>query len=76
MKEIKGIYTQFKAQIKLDEERNKYSYYCPNCGHTVKMYGFEHIDKKICSWCGYYVYKDKEKQKKYDFKRKLKKLLV
>lgn len=38
-------------------EACKYKVYC-KCGHSMVIYPFEHIDKKICSWCGHYVYKN------------------
>ena len=38
-------------------EQTKYRVYC-NCGHSMVIYPFEHKNKKICSWCGNYVYKN------------------
>ena len=64
----------FKDQKKLMEEASKYKYYC-KCGHTVVIYPFEKRERKICSWCGQYVYTDPEEQKRYDFKLKMKAIL-
>lgn len=58
-------------ESKLDDESSKYKYKC-SCGHSVVIYPFEHIERKLCDWCGYYVYTDAEEQKKYDFKTKIK----
>lgn len=48
------------------EERAKFRIYC-DCGHSMVLFPFEHRNKKICSYCGKYVYKN-EKEK---FKEKL-----
>lgn len=59
-----------KLSLRLDNERSKYKVYC-KCGHSIIIYPFEKKDKKICSWCGYYVYKNK----KLEFIDKLNNLL-
>ena len=64
----------YKEIEKLSEETSKYKHYC-KCGHSVVIYPFEKKDKKLCNWCGRYVYEDPEKQKKYDFKLKMKTVL-
>lgn len=52
-----------QAEI-IDSYYSNFKYKC-NCGHTIFMpYG---TDKKICTHCGLYVYKDK----KDEFKDKL-----
>lgn len=56
---------------KLQEERDKYKYKC-SCGHTVYILPFEHRKKKVCSWCGYYVYTSKEAEFKDRMKQRLK----
>lgn len=43
------------------------------CGHSVVIY--PPVEKKICGWCGYYVYRDEKQQKKHDFELELKKRL-
>ena len=57
----------FKNDSKISSERAKYKIYCSKCGHGTVFYPMEHKSKKICSWCGYYVYKDK----KEEFKERL-----
>ena len=59
---------------KLWEEESKYKHKC-KCGHTVTIYPFERRERKICSYCGYYVYADKRKQDRYDFMLKMNKIL-
>lgn len=54
---------------KLLRNKRKYKYYC-KCGHHVIIYPFEKKKKKICSWCGYYVYANK----KEEFKDRLRKV--
>ena len=51
---------------KILNEREEFKIYC-SCGHGVVILPFEHKNKKICSYCGKYVYKDK----KEEFKERL-----
>lgn len=53
---------------KLESERAKY--YC-KCGHSLTIYPMEKRIKKLCSWCGHYVYINK----RVEFIDKLKKML-
>lgn len=52
---------------KSDKEKDKFKIYC-KCGHVVHIYPFEHINKKVCSWCGKYVYVNEKER----FKEKMK----
>ena len=61
----------FSTSDKRLSEMNKYKVYC-KCGHSLVFYPMEHRIKKICSWCGYYVYKDR----KTEFNERLKNILV
>lgn len=55
---------------KKSNEMSKYKVYC-KCGHSTVIYPFEHKNKKICSWCGNYVYKNQlEKFKDLLIKKK------
>lgn len=58
-----------KEQEDLIEEKDKFKYYC-KCGHYTHIYPFERINKKICSWCGNYIYVSK----KEEFKDRLRKV--
>ena len=60
----------FCNKDKMLEERTKYKVYC-KCGHGEVFYPFEKKNKKICSWCGYYVYKNK----RIEFKDRLNSLM-
>lgn len=51
--------TYLSSDFKLMEERTKYRVYC-KCGHSIVFFPVEHKDKKLCSWCGYYVYRNKK----------------
>ena len=46
-------------------ELDKSRYYC-KCGHSLIMPVW--VDRQICSWCGKYVYKDKETEFRYMMK--------
>lgn len=58
-----------KLGKKLDEAF-KYSHKC-RCGHSLTIYPFEEKNKKICGWCGKYVYINETEE----FKDKLRNLL-
>lgn len=62
--------TYLSSDYKLMKERTKYRVYC-KCGHSMVFYPIENKDKKICSWCGNYVYKDN----KTEFINRLNRLL-
>lgn len=51
---------------KVIEERYAFKIYC-SCGHSIVIFPFEHKNKKLCSYCGKYVYKEK----KEEFKERL-----
>ena len=42
---------------------------CKNCGHTIVPFK----DRIICSYCGFWVYKNSKVEFKYKFKETLKK---
>lgn len=52
--------------IKRVNEISKYKCYC-KCGHPVVIYPMENKVRKICKWCGNWVYIDK----KIEFREKL-----
>lgn len=54
-----------------DDERAKAKVYCSNCGHSLLL-GKQ--DKKLCSHCNHYVFKDEETEKKYRIMEKINKL--
>lgn len=53
---------------KVTEEYDKVKYRC-KCGHRVVIPAW--VDKQVCSWCGSYVYKNKEDE----FKDRMKSVL-
>lgn len=55
---------------KVENEKQKYKKHCEFCGHTISFYAFER-DKKICSYCGRYNYRNNL----IKFKDKLNRLL-
>lgn len=46
-----------KQDSKLASEQSKYKKNCKFCGHTISFYAFE-SDRKLCSWCGRYNYRN------------------
>lgn len=57
----------FRKDTRLSNERAKYVIYCDKCGHSLVFYPFQHTRKKICSYCGYYVYQNRQ----IEFKERL-----
>lgn len=46
------------VMIKRMAEIDKYKYYC-KCGNSAIIYPFEKRQKKLCDWCGNYIYANK-----------------
>lgn len=63
----------FSNDMRLIEERARFRVYC-KCGHGTLFFPFEHKDKKVCSWCGYYIYKDKQAEFSDKLKKEFKKV--
>ena len=57
-----------RDQKSLLEEKSKYKYYC-KCGHNAYIYPFEKVNKKICSWCGNYIYVNKKEEFKDNLRK-------
>lgn len=58
-----------KEIIKLSDEYNKLKIKCKHCGHKLVIPVW--VDKQICSWCGNYVYRNKQ----MEFREEVKKLI-
>ena len=54
---------------RMSEEYDKVKIKC-KCGHRVVVPMW--VDKKICSWCGKYVYRNKKEEFKDKVKQKIK----
>lgn len=52
--------------MKIMEVYREIKYKC-QCGHSVIIPAF--MDKKICDWCGHWVYKSKQDEFKDKFKK-------
>lgn len=59
-----------KEEQILINKKKQYQIYC-KCGHHTYIYPMEKRNKKICTWCGNYIYIDK----KTEFKERLGNLL-
>jgi len=62
----------FKEDSDLANEKRKMKIECPNCRRLINFYAFEHVQKKICRYCGVYVFKDKKDEFNYKMKQKMK----
>ena len=58
----------YKEEQNLLSLKTRYAIRC-SCGKTTTIYPFENRNKKICKWCGHYVYMKKEEQFKETLKR-------
>ena len=54
---MKQLGKKFEEDSRYFSEMNKYKIRC-KCGHNVII--IPPYKKKICKWCGYYVYADKK----------------
>ena len=54
---------------KKSDELDKVKIKCSKCGHREVVPVW--VDKQICSWCGYYIYRNK----KLEFEEKLAKTM-
>lgn len=55
---------------KYNQELSKHKYTRKNCGR--KIYIHKDKEKAVCSWCGKYVFKNKENEFRYRMKEVLK----
>lgn len=62
------LYT-VKEYERLTNEYNKIKFKCKHCGRKIVIPAW--VDKQICSWCGNYVYRNKQ----MEFTENIKKLI-
>ena len=62
----------FKEDSDLANEKRKMKIECPRCRHLINFYAFEKVEKKLCSYCKVYVFKDKKQEFEYRMKQKMK----
>lgn len=62
----------YKEDTKYFDEIAKHKYLC-ECGHSVLITG-KNI-KRLCDWCGHYVYISEKEKKRDNFKKKMKGML-
>lgn len=53
--------TRFDISKKAEDEIAKFRIYC-KCGHSMLFFPFEKEKKKLCSYCGHYVYYNKKEE--------------
>lgn len=64
----------FKEDDRMFEEYSKHKVKCKHCGHNSTMPVY--VDKKICSWCGNYVFRTPEIEFKFRLTEKIKRKRV
>jgi len=60
----------FQSDTKLLKEYANLKIKCKNCNHPQVIPKF--VSKAICTWCGFYIYRDKKLEFKDRVKEKLK----
>lgn len=60
----------FKKDNKMFEMYSLFTVYCP-CGHSVAIPN--KVDRVLCTWCGKWVYKNKQTEFRYKLQEQLKK---
>lgn len=63
---------KLKDDEKLHREKTNFRVKC-KCGHSVIMLPMEHRTRKICSYCGKWVYANKKEEFKDRLKERLRK---
>jgi len=66
----KGEIKTFQEIIDYDHALASGKFEC-KCGHRVIIP--KHVDKRLCSWCKNYVFRDKKVEFEYRMKERLKK---
>lgn len=61
----------FAEDDRMFEEYSKHKVRCKHCGHnsTIPVY----VDKRVCSWCGNYVFRTPEIEFKFRLDQEIKK---
>ena len=62
----------YKEDSKYFDELTKYRHKC-KCGHSIIM--TPKTTKKLCKWCGHYVYINEREKERENFIKKLKEKL-
>ena len=62
-----------KEYQKLSDEYEKIKIKCSHCGRKLVIPVW--VDKQICSWCGNYVYRNKQMEFKDNIKKLLKEMV-
>lgn len=62
----------YKDESTLANEKRKMKVECPNCRHLINFYAFEKTDKKLCTYCKIYVFKNKKDEFDYRLREAIK----
>lgn len=65
-------YRTFEESKRLQNELDQYRVYC-KCGHSIYIYPFEHINKKLCTHCNNFVYVNDREEFKDKLRKEMKK---
>ena len=65
-----GYRIHFIKDAKRLDAYTRNTVYCPHCNHSITMIN---KDRKLCTQCGHYVYKNHKSEFKYKLKEKMNK---
>lgn len=51
----------FQKMVLMDKDRAEHRKYC-TCGHSVVFPDYSKVNKILCTYCGYYIYKNKQEE--------------
>lgn len=57
-----------KEYERMSDEYDKVKYVCKHCGHKTVIPN--KVEKRLCSWCGNYVFKNEQAEFKYRLEEK------
>lgn len=65
--------SNYKNDTKLMNMYTEITVYCSTCGHPMLFPAFG-SDRKVCKWCGHYVYRNEKTKFQYKVKEEIKKV--
>lgn len=66
------MWRKFREDTRYLNELSKFKHKC-SCGHSIII--FRPNVKKLCKWCGHYVYINEREKERDEFKKKVRGML-
>lgn len=68
---MKKVWLSEEELQKQQEEISKHKYVCKHCGHKQLVPNY--MEKNLCDWCGYWVFRNDKDEFKFRMNERLKK---